>query len=160
MPAKEIGLTESQILEVQKHARSAKEAARMLGVSYLTYKKYAKMFGVFENLLNPTGVGISKGFAFYKKYPLDEILEGKHPGYNINTLKKRLIKSDEFEHKCDICGFDEERITDGKRPLILDFVDDDKTNHRRENVRFLCYNCYFLNVGNINKKRYDIVYPV
>ena len=35
-------LLESEIKQVQKKARSAMEAARILGVSYNTYKKYAR----------------------------------------------------------------------------------------------------------------------
>ncbi len=46
-------LLESEIKDVQQKARSAAEAARMLGVSYNTYKKYAKEYGVFEDLKNP-----------------------------------------------------------------------------------------------------------
>ena len=33
-------LLESEILEVQKHTNSARKAAKRLGVSYATYKKY------------------------------------------------------------------------------------------------------------------------
>ena len=54
-------LLESEIKDVQQKARSAAEAARMLGVSYNTYKKYAKEYGVFEDLKNPHGIGIRKG---------------------------------------------------------------------------------------------------
>ena len=35
-------LLESEIKDVQEKARSAMEAARLLGVSYNTYKKYAR----------------------------------------------------------------------------------------------------------------------
>lgn len=55
-------LMQSEILEVQKKARSAMEAARLLGVSYNTYKKYARKYGVFEDLKNPDGTGIRKGY--------------------------------------------------------------------------------------------------
>ena len=35
----------------QENTKSAMEAARWLGVSYATYRKYAKMYGIFENHL-------------------------------------------------------------------------------------------------------------
>ena len=54
-------ILESEIKDVQKKARSALEAAKLLGVSYNTYKKYAKMYGLFEKLKNPTGKGVRKG---------------------------------------------------------------------------------------------------
>ena len=53
-------LLESQIKAAQEASRSAFEAARTLGVSYNTYKKYAKLYGVFEDLKNPYGIGIEK----------------------------------------------------------------------------------------------------
>ena len=42
-------LLESEIKDAQKKARSAMEAARILGVSYNTYKKYARKYGIFED---------------------------------------------------------------------------------------------------------------
>ena len=58
-------LLESEIKEAQKKARSAMEAARVLGVSYNTYKKYARKYGIFEDLKNPDGIGIKKGCLLY-----------------------------------------------------------------------------------------------
>jgi hypothetical protein len=64
-------ILESQIKAAQQNANSAMEAARVLGVSYNTYKKYAKMYGIFEDLKNPMGVGIKKAFGARKnKYPV------------------------------------------------------------------------------------------
>ena len=60
----------------QKHTKSNMEAARWLGVNYNTYKKWAKYYGVFEQHLNPTGVGIKKGWAYYR-IKLDDIVEDK-----------------------------------------------------------------------------------
>ena len=51
-------LLESEIKDAQNKARSAMEAARILGVSYNTYKKYARKYGIFEDLKNPDGIGI------------------------------------------------------------------------------------------------------
>ncbi len=55
-----IPLTEIQIKEAQKQSLSAFEASRTLGVSYNTYKKYARHYGIMEDLKNPTGIGIKK----------------------------------------------------------------------------------------------------
>ena len=54
-------LMESEIKEAQQKSRSAMEAARVLGVSYNTYKKYSRKYGIFEDLKNPDGNGIKKG---------------------------------------------------------------------------------------------------
>jgi hypothetical protein len=34
-------------------------------------------------------------------------------------------------------------------PLLLNFKDGNKKNYRKENIEFLCYNHYFLTVGDI-----------
>lgn len=151
-------LMESEIKEAQGKARSAMEAARILGVSYNTYKKYAKLYGIFEDLKNPEGVGIQKGFNIKKgKYSLDDILKGEYPDYPVWKLKRRLIKNGYMLEKCNECGFEERRLTDHKVPLVLDHMDGDRTNHKYDNLRMLCLNCSFLINGNLTgpKKEYD-----
>ena len=61
--------------------------------------------------------------------------------------------------KCNNCGFEEKRLTDGKVPLVLDFIDGDRKNHEYENLRMLCFNCSFLINGNLSgpKKRIRIL---
>lgn len=151
-------LMESEIKEAQVKARSAMEAARILGVSYNTYKKYAKLYGIFEDLKNPEGVGIQKGFNIKKgKYSLDDILKGDYPDYPVWKLKRRLISNGYMLEKCNECGFEERRLTDHKVPLVLDHMDGDRTNHKYDNLRMLCLNCSFLINGNLTgpKKEYD-----
>lgn len=144
-------LTEHEIKKAQKKARSAMEAARILGVAYKTYKKYAKMYGIFEDLKNPKGYGISKGYNKSKGSPhsLEDILKGEHPSYPPHRLKDRLLGHGYMEEQCDNCGFDERRITDHKVPLVLDYLDGDRSNHKFENLRILCYNCSYLINGNL-----------
>jgi len=147
-------LLESEIKEAQTKARSAMEAARVLGVSYNTYKKYAKMYGIFEDLKNPKGYGVSKGFNLKRgKFALDEILAGKWPEYPSWKLKFRLIKNGYVQERCNNCGFDEKRLTDGHVPLVLDYLDGDRTNHIYENLQMLCLNCTYLLVGNLTGSR-------
>ena len=151
-------LMESEIKEAQGKARSAMEAARILGESYNTYKKYAKLYGIFEDLKNPEGVGIQKGFNIKKgKYSLDDILKGEYPDYPVWKLKRRLISNGYMLEKCNECGFEERRLTDHKVPLVLDHMDGDRTNHKYDNLRMLCLNCSFLINGNLTgpKKEYD-----
>ena len=58
-------LTKDLILEAQENTKSNMEAARWIGVSFNTYKKWAKHYGVFEQHLNQAGVGIKKGFGVW-----------------------------------------------------------------------------------------------
>ena len=55
-------LLESEIKDAQKKNRSAMEATRLLGVSYNTYKKYVRKYGIFEDLKKSDGTGIRKGY--------------------------------------------------------------------------------------------------
>ena len=151
-------LMESEIKGAQKKARSAMEAARILGVSYNTYKKYARKYGIFEDLKNPDGVGIKKGYNLKRgKFALEDILEGKYPDYPVWKLKQRILLNGYMQEKCNSCGFEERRVTDHKVPLVLDFIDGNRKNHKHENLRMLCFNCSFLINGNLTgpKKEYE-----
>lgn len=143
-------LLESEILEAQDRSRSASEAARYLSVSYKTYKRWCDYYGIFDRLVNQRGVGIPKKKATVTQgIPLKDILEGKHPQYKRWMLKKRLFSSGYKAQKCELCGFDEKRLTDERSPLMLHHIDGDSSNHRFENLQVVCYNCYFLTIGNI-----------
>lgn len=147
-------LLEWEIKDAQKKAKSAMEAARILGVSYNTYKKYAKLYGIFEDLLNPTGIGIKRRNPNTgREYHLDDVLAGMYPNYPIWKLKTRLIQHGYMREECSCCGFSERRITDHKVPLILEFLDGNRKNHSYDNMRLICFNCYFLIVGNITGKK-------
>lgn len=147
-------LLEHEIKQAQSKARSAMEAARILGVSYNTYKKYAKRYGILENLKNPDGTGIRKGYNIKRgKYALDDLIKGKYPNYPVHKLKSRLLKNGYKQEKCECCGFEERRITDHKVPLVLTFKDGNRKNHEWDNLEMLCFNCYFLNIGNLTGPR-------
>jgi hypothetical protein len=152
-------LLESEIKDIQKKARSAAEAARLLGVSYNTYKKYAREYKIFEDLKNPSGIGIRKGTTTtHGFHALDDILAGKFPNYPVWKLKKRLLLSGYVEEKCCSCGFEERRVTDHRVPLILDFLDGNRKNFTYDNLRMLCFNCSFLINGNLTGPRKEYEY--
>jgi len=143
-------LLKSEILEAQDQSRSAAEAARKLDVSYNTYKKWARQYGIFDRLKNQAGVGIRKTSMTGGAVPLEDVVvHGKHPKYSHSKLQKRLIRDGVFEEKCSNCGFDEKRITDLQVPLKLNHINGDGTDHRLENLELVCYNCWFLTIGNL-----------
>ena len=147
IPGRRFVLTKKRILEAQRSTKSAMAAARWLSVSYNTYKKWAKYYDVFDNHLNQSGVGVKKGWATYK-IPLEDIFEGKRScNYTLPTLKKRMIEEGYAKEECYSCGFNEGRVTDGKIPLTIDFIDGDSDNKSLENMRLLCANCYFVHNG-------------
>lgn len=136
-------LMKHEILEAKNNSKNEMMAARYLRVSFVTYKKYAKMYDLWSPNQN------CKSFrneydSESGKYPLSEILKGNHPDYPIFRLKEKLIRSGLKEYKCEMCGFKEKRITDGKAPLILNFMDGNSRNHSLENLKLFCYNCTFV----------------
>lgn len=153
-------LTAGQILAAQEISKSEQQAADRLGVCFMTYRKYAKMHGIYGRKSNKAGVGIDKSIKNEDtgKYPLNQILEGKFPNYSTTRLKLRMLRGKRIEQKCNKCGFNEQRITDKETPLCLNYIDGNEKNKKSENVELLCYNCYYLYVNNPFgcKKKFNI----
>jgi hypothetical protein len=137
-------LLESEIEEAYTNTSgSAADAARYLGVHYRTLKKWAKKYNIWRVAPHTKGVKRPKN-AECGKYPLTEILEGKHPDVPSYRIREKLFRSGLKEQKCEMCGFAEKRITDGRLPLLLNFADNNPKNHSIGNMLILCYNCTFI----------------
>lgn len=145
-------LLKYEIETAQSFTKSNAEAARYLRVNYQTYRKYAKLYDLFESHMNRTGLGVSR-----KKrkgmYGLDEILNGKHPNYDRTKLKERLIQAGYLAEECARCEFKEKRILDGRCPLLLQYKDGNHKNVVRDNLELRCYNCTYLTTGRVSAKR-------
>jgi hypothetical protein len=141
-------LTREEILDIQKISKSGHEASRKLGVSYVTYKKYARLYGIHTLISFPHPKGTrpikcvvdpTKG-----KYPIDDVLQNKWPNFPVHRLKDKLIRSGKKEACCEQCGYKERKLTDGKIPLLLNFEDGNPKNFSIENLKIFCYNCTFV----------------
>jgi hypothetical protein len=96
---------------------------------------------------NPAGIGIPKYLPNKgKQAPLKELIEGKISvaSFEPAKIKQRLIFEGYLKEECSRCGFHEERVTDHKIPLILQFKDRNKVNYELSNIELMCYNCSFL----------------
>jgi hypothetical protein len=135
-------ILQSEIEEAQAKAETAMGAARLLGISYPLFRKYAKRYGIHRinrsAARKPCYHSPEKG-----KYPLSEILDNKHPNLGDYILKDKLIRYNVLKPKCNLCGFEERRLVDNKMPLLLDHKDGDRENCRLENLQLLCLNCTF-----------------
>lgn len=142
-----IPISRAEIEHAQANTKSNMEAARFLNVGYARYKRYAKIYNLFDSHLNPTGVGTNKGYAARpSSIPIKDVFANKHPGYNLVRLKNRMIARNLLTEECSMCGFKEKRITDSKTPLILTFKNG-KRDFTQTNLELLCYNCLFLTTG-------------
>ena len=154
-------LTKEDILRAMRVTHSNLEASRYLNVSYQTYKKYAKLYTDEEgnNLhdlhTNRGGKGVprlikTKGDKV-NNINLVEFLGGKLETHNYDPqkIKMRFIRAGFLKEECALCKFKEKRKLDYKIPLMLDFKNKDKSDYRIENLRLLCYNHYFIHVGDV-----------
>ena len=146
------------ILAAMAKTKSNLAASRYLNCSYQHYKKWAKLYeskthdNLFEEHKNQSGKGIPKFLRVGGKEPaLLDLIEGRvnASSFSPEKIKYRLITEGYLEEKCSQCGFLERRVLDYKIPILLHFKDNDKKNYHLENLEMLCYNHFFLTVGDI-----------
>jgi hypothetical protein len=152
-------LTKEQIVAAMGMTKSNRAASRWLNVSYIHYKKWAKLYKdeatgktLFEVHLNQEGKGIKKWIGNHGKTPpLQDLINGITPmtSFSPTKVKKRLFEEGYLQEECTLCGFNERRITDYKIPLLLNFKDKNTKNYRLDNLQVLCYNHYFLTVADV-----------
>jgi hypothetical protein len=147
-------LTKEDCLRAMANTRSNRGAARFLRCSFVHYKKFAKTYtdeetgmSLWEVHKNQSGTGIPKFLPNKgKEAPLKDLIEGKLAveSFEPAKIKQRLIFEGYLKEECSKCGFHEERLTDKKIPLILQFKDKNRKNYELDNIELLCYNCSFL----------------
>ena len=146
------------IVAAMAKTKSNMAAARFLNVSYQHYKKWAKIYNsethdtLFDEHKNQSGKGIPKFLRIGGKEPaLLDLIEGRAnaSSFSPEKIKYRLITEGYLEEKCTQCGFQERRVLDYKIPLLLHFKDNNKKNYHLNNIEMLCYNHFFLTVGDI-----------
>lgn len=137
-------------------------AARELGVGRQYFIKWAEIlipeeFAEYRNRVIK-GTRLRKGsveLTLKKSYvKAMAILDGTAPvpeewAHNSQRRMRKLVEYGLLPTGCQLCGFSEVRITDYKSPQLLEFIDGDKHNWKLDNLRVLCYNCYYLNVHDI-----------
>ncbi len=134
-----IKIDDRLIIEACESEPTMAKASLRVGIHYNTFIRKAKKLGVYKPNQGAKGVAIPNR-APLTKIPTDEILEGKHPYYQTNKLRVRLIKEGVKDEKCEICG-----VTDwfGKRLAFeLDHIDGNSNNHLLDNIRIVCPNCH------------------
>lgn len=152
-------LTEAVIRNAMKHTQSNFQAARYLNVTIETYRKYARLYidretgkTLYDLHKNQYGKGIKRvGWKHeISVEKINEIMSSEsYRAIDQQKLKNRLIYEGILRMECYKCGHYEKRVVDYKQPLVLSFKNGNKNNWKVENLEMLCYNCYFLYVGNL-----------
>jgi hypothetical protein len=150
------------IINAMDKSKSVRGAARYLNCSYQHLKKWMKFYvdestgkTLFELHKNQSGKGIPKFLShtpFGRKDPaILDIINGVVDPSNFNPqkIKFRMIEGGYLKEECYKCGFHERRVLDYKMPLLMNFKNGNKQNYTLENVEMLCYNCYYLTVGEL-----------
>ena len=123
---------------------SIRAAAQYLGVSYNTFKKYAKKYELFEQNKNQSGVGVTTKGNTGWGIKIQDIFDGKNPNYPHWKLQERMIRDGYLKQECSNCGYSECRDKDLRGPFLICFFDGDGGNHSLDNLHLLCYNCFFI----------------
>jgi hypothetical protein len=131
------------------------EAAKYLGMSLTSFKKYAIKFGLYSPNQGRKGITRDEYEDDTRRIPLNDILNGYYPFYSTGKLKKRLLRLNMIENKCAVCEVNEWM---GKELVCeLDHIDGNNQNHKLENLRMLCPNCHSqtetFRGRNINKRQ-------
>jgi hypothetical protein len=156
---KGLQLSEELVRSAIKNTRSNKEAAAWLRVTYKTWRKYAKMYvdpingRTLFDIHTATG---GKGIPKVRKAARNQVnpralelgyqlIQGQYSTpVRVDELASRLMKDGRLGFCCAECGFSQKRPIDMKMPLLLNFKNNDRTDWREDNLRWLCYNCSFL----------------
>jgi hypothetical protein len=155
-------LSKESIASAMDKTKSVRGAARYLNCSYQHLKKWMKLYKdeasgktLFELHKNQSGKGVPKFLShapFGRKEPaILDIINGVVDPSNFNPqkIKYRMIEGGHLKEECYKCGFNERRVLDYKIPLLMHFKNGNKQNYTLENVEMLCYNCYYLSVGDL-----------
>ncbi len=134
-----IKIDDKAIIDACEQEPTMAKAALRVGIHYNTFIRKAKKLGVYNPNQGAKGVKIPNR-APLTKISISEILEGKHPYYQTNKLRVRLIKEGIKKEMCEICGI---KDWNGKPVSFeLDHIDGNSHNHKLENIRIICPNCH------------------
>lgn len=132
-------ISDAQIIEACQTSLTMSEACSKVGLHFNTFKSRAESLKVYTPNRGGKGTVKSKKIG-HDNYSLQNILSGKHPSYQSNKLRIRLLRENVKEHRCEKCL--REEWNDVPIPLELNHIDGNRHNHLYENLEVLCPNCH------------------
>ena len=115
-PSKGMALSKANIELAIKSTQSMGQAGLYMGVSKNTFKKYAKLHGLWKPIKSFKGIRKTGNVGSALKHDLKQILEGKNPNpFREETLLTKGIREGYIPCQCGNCG-PISRILIAKRP--------------------------------------------
>lgn len=137
-----------QLEEAVKSSTSVRETLQKLNVipaggNYEIFHKAIRVFNIdTSHFTGGAGSGAKlRGRISKNRRPLESVLK-ENSDYQSNKLRKRLLDSGHFTHKCGSCL--NTSWMNLPIPLELDHINGIRTDNRLENLRLLCPNCHAL----------------
>ena len=96
-------ITDEEFIKICNDAISMASACAIIGIQFSTFKRRALKLGCYNT--NQSGKGINKKFTH--RYELDDIIDGKHPQYQSNKLRKRLLENGLKKNLCELCKIEQ-----------------------------------------------------
>jgi len=140
--------TKEELKKVVRESTSIAQCLRKLGLipaggNYSTLNREISKHRISTDHF--TGQGYLKGKTHNwsrRKYTWEEILVKDSPYKCNSTLKRRLVRDEIFENRCNSCKRTE--WLGGLIPLELEHKNGDTRDNRIENLEFICPNCHTL----------------
>jgi len=123
-------ISKETFIEICNQQPTMAKAAAALGLHFNTFKTYAVKYGCYKP--NQAGKGISKNI---RKRVVNLEDYATRAG-----VRRVIIKDSLIPYKCGECGISE--WNNRKLALHLDHINGKNSDHRLENLRFLCPNCH------------------
>ena len=139
---KRYSYSETELREAVKSSGGIRQVLNKLGLkeaggNYETTKRRIQFYGIDTSHFH--GKVWNKGQIIGPKNPIETYLK-ENKVVQSNNLKKRLLKENIKQYKCECCGITE--WMGQPTPLELDHINGVKTDNRLENLRLLCPNCH------------------